>query len=822
MPSPADRLGELLERVLALTPPERPVFLEQACAGDPALRAELESLLAAHTAAPAYLERLAEQVLPVTLRLLLDDEFPPGSVIGRYRILEYLGGGGMGVVYKARDLQLDRLVALKFLPARLTADAHARARLRAEARAASALDHPNIAVIYEIGSASGPAQAPDGDRLFIAMAYYAGETLEQRIARGPFSIAETLDIGLQMADGLAAAHHAGIIHCDIKPSNVVFTGRGQVRILDFGVAQLAGKGPAAAAGRQGTVAYMSPEQLLGNGPDPRADLWSLGVVLYEMLTGARPFDEARGLHGHEPLRIETARPDAPPELARLVHRCLAREAAARPAGAAALCAALHTITGTGPGRLPPAAAREGLVVLPFANLSPDPDNEYFSDGLTEEVIADLARLGALRVISRTSSMRLKGSARDVHSIARELGVRYVLEGSVRKAGDSLRVSAQLVDAHRDGHLWADSFDGTLAEVFVIQQQVARAIVRALRIHLSAAEMHALADRPIRDARAYESFLRARYEAWRFTSEGLARAQRYIEDALEIVGDNQLLYSTLGHITAMHLEAGIDLGDSALDRVAELAEKVFSLSPRSARGYWLKAFVALQRGDLHEGIEAGSMAQALAPDDADTLILLGYIYAHAGRNAEARRLFERAVDVDPLTPVTQCMPGFVAVMEGRFDAAVEPYRRFLALDPDSPFAAVTCGWALAYSRRQIEALATLETASSRFPGTVFAAWARGLAAALRGDTAEARAAITPAFEQAARHSEMFARELAHLYALAGCREEALDWLESAIGLGMLNHEFLARHDWFLDSVREEARFAALMERVRAAAAELATV
>jgi eukaryotic-like serine/threonine-protein kinase len=454
-----------------------------------------------------------------------------------------------------------------------------------------------------------------------------------------------------------------------------------------------------------------------------------------------------------------------------------------------------------------------IVVLPFTNISSDRENEYFSDGLTEEIISDLSQLEALRVISRTSAMRLKGTDKDVRTLARELNVRYVLEGSVRKTGDRLRMTAQLIDAHADSHLWTEKFDGTVEDVFAIQERVARAIAEALRIRLGPRERQVLAARPIADVRAHESYLRARHEARASSEDGLDRARRHIENAMEIVGQTPLLCTTLGHIHLMYLEAGVDPDDKHLAEAEACAEAAFAVDPDSPRGHWIRGYVHFFCGRLPEALAALGRARHGASEAADILLLEGYIFALVGRTQAALERFERALALDPLTPLTQCMPGFVAALDGRFADAVDPYRRFHDMDPENPFAHWCHAWVLSLNGRIEEAGEIVAGMGDRFPHAVFTALAESLHRGLRGAAADALAALTPDLESAAQRTELLAREVCHCYAVAGERERALAWLERAVGLGLKNHTFLARHDPFLAQLRGDPRFEAIVERVR---------
>ena len=497
--------------------------------------------------------------------------FKKDTVIAKkYKIIEKLGEGGMGVVYKAKDARLDRDIALKFLPPELTRDEEARERFIQEAKAAAALNHPHICTIYEIDEA--------GDQTFIAMEFIEGQTLKEKIETGPLGVEEAVDIASQVAEGLGEAHKKGIVHRDIKPANIMLTENGNAKIMDFGLAKLSwGVDLTKPSMIMGTVAYMSPEQAKGEAVDQRTDIWSLGAMLYEMLSGDRPFQKTQeqaliyAILNDKPTPLSLIRSDIPTHIEQVIEKALAKKAGRRYQNIQELIQDLK------PSIYFP-KAEKSIVVLPFEDMSPGKDNEYFSDGLTEEIISDLSSIQSLRVISRTSAMMLKGTNKSMKTIGRELDVQYVLEGSVRKAGNQLRITAQLIDALNDAHLWAEKYSGTLDDVFDIQEKVSRSIVDALKVKLDPSEDKKISEKPIGDVRAYDLYLRARKEILSVTEEGLAKALQLIKHGLSIIGDNEQIYGAMGYAYFQYFNLVFKREKNSLLQLRKCVDKVFELNP----------------------------------------------------------------------------------------------------------------------------------------------------------------------------------------------------------------------------------------------------
>ena len=731
-----------------------------------------------------------------------------GPLSPRYRIERELGQGGMATVYLAEDLKHKRRVAVKVLKPELAALLGAE-RFVQEITTTAALQHPHILPLFDSGEADG--------LLYYVMPFIDGETLRAKLDRERrLGIDDATAITKTVAGALDAAHKRGIVHRDIKPENILLQD-GVAMVADFGIAVAL----ASAGGERltepglaiGTPAYMSPEQIAGERElDARTDVYALACVLYEMLVGDPPFVAssqqavmAKHVMDVAP-PIATTRPEISASMAKAVVKALSKAPADRYASAGAFAAALTASSSGEPERLP------SLVVLPFTNQSPNADNEFFADGLTEDIIADLSRLRGLRVISRNSAMVLKGTRKDTPTIARELKVSHVVTGSVRRSGNALRVSTELVDAGSDRPVWSDKYSGTLEDVFGIQEEIARKIVDALEVTLSPRESHAVAERPIENVIAHDSYLRARQEMDSWLPGGLDRAARLIDHALEIVGENPLLLATKGQILWYYVNLRLRPEERYLDEAAALADRALAIDADHYLGIFVRGIVAGLRGITERALKDLRRAHELRPGDSNILVNTSRFSQAAGlRNLEP--LAAEQLRIDPLWPVSWFGPAFNHHLNGRFAEAIAPARRAIELAGETSPLHIYAAWILASGGLRDEAMGLLERGSIDMAGTLNGAWAAFLLHALAGDDKGARAHESDEQRHAASFVESSARVMAGAYGLLGRTDDAIAWTRIAINRGFLNHPFLSRHDPFLASVRSDGRFVALMDELR---------
>ncbi|NIM49592.1 MAG: protein kinase, partial [Gemmatimonadales bacterium] len=730
------------------------------------------------------------------------------ALADRYSIEPALGRGGMAVVYLAHDVKHDRQVALKVLLPELAAALGSDRFLR-EIKVTAKLQHPHILPLYDSGEADG--------LLYYVMPYVEGESLRDRLNRETqLPIDDALRITEQVAAALDYAHRHEVIHRDIKPENILLH-EGEAMVADFGIALAV----TAAGGERltetglsvGTPEYMSPEQVAGEREiDARSDIYSLACVLYETLAGQPPFTAATAQavlarHVTDPVPpITTARASVSRPVASAITKALGKAPADRFSTANEFMDALVAQT------VQAEPETKSIVVLPFENLSPDPDNAFFADGLTEELIADLSKVGSLRVISRASAMSLKGSKKGAPTIARELNVRYALEGSVRRAGNNLRITAQLIDAESDEHLWAEKYGGTLDDVFNLQEQLSRQIVRQLEITLTTDEDRRLAVRPIREVQAYDAWLRARQAALSLTKEGIDHAFALINQALGVIGDNALLHATLAWLHALSYPDVVS-DDSALELSQEHAKRAAALQPDLPWAQFAMGLALQRRGDLAGFVRYGKRALELQRD-SHTLAVLGWYLAQAGRIADARRYADEAITLDPLTWLSSGARAHVDVMDGRFEAAIERLRGSVEkLAPGVPWPTFCLAYAMACAGLKEEAVDLFALNATRGDSI----WSQGsdvLRCVLRGD----RSGVDDLLENTgaidiAKRDSYWAILLASAFAYMGDASPALDCVERGIELGFTNHRFLAELCPFLAPLRGNSRFQALIERAR---------
>jgi eukaryotic-like serine/threonine-protein kinase len=726
----------------------------------------------------------------------------------RYRVVREVGRGGMATVYIAEDLKHRRDVAIKVFHPELAA-AIGNDRFLREIELTAGLTHPHILPLYDSGMAA--------DLLYYVMPYIQGETLREHLSRKQrLAVDEALRIAGGVSAALAFAHRKGIVHRDIKPENILLQ-NGHAFVADFGIARpptmSTGSGLTQTGVVIGTPTYMSPEQTLGEAVDGRTDIYSLACVFFEMLAGAPPFSgpsissiTSRRLTESAP-RLRSVLPEIPAAIDDAVAKALARQAKDRFATAEEFAAAMAKTPA------PAASAAKGIVVLPFGNLSPDPENEFFADGLTDEVIADLSGIRALRVISRTSAMRFKGTNKDLRSIARELDVRYVLEGNVRRAGQSLRVTAQLIDAEADSHLWSEKYSGNVADVFAIQEEISRKIAGALEVRLSDTESRAIAARPIDDPAAYDCYVRARHEVYRFTREGLDRAKELAETGLSLIGENALLLATRGMVSWYYLNFSLDLDERHLEEAASYAARALKLDPENYFAIFLRGLVEAKRGNVESALVDLRKAYDLKPGDAMVAAELNRYVMTAGQELSetSRTIFADSVKFDPLAALNWAQGAWRYFNMGQFDECARAAQRILELTSVGNPARVYAGYYFTILDRRDEAIVILDAEAAALGDMPYGLVALFLARGLRQDP-EAPQAVKPQLEKAAFWTEYLALFLADGYSLIGQNGKAVEWIRVAVNRGFINYSYLTKLDPLLEGVKKDPEFATLMEQV----------
>jgi TolB-like protein/Tfp pilus assembly protein PilF len=727
----------------------------------------------------------------------------PGTHLGTYEILSPLGAGGMGEVYRARDTRLGRDVAVKVLPEAMASSPDRLARFEREARTVAGLNHPNIVVLHSIEE--------EGGIRFLTMELVEGQSLDSLVTPGGLPLSRVLELSIRLADALVAAHERGVVHRDLKPGNVMVTREGRVKVLDFGLAKLTGGEEASQAAKLGatagspisgegkvlgTVPYMAPEQLRGDAVDARTDLFALGIMLYELSTGRRPFtgatsaDVSSSILRDTPEPLTSVRADLPGDLDRIVSRCLEKNPRERFQTALDVCNELRRVKHAvehgdrGASAKPASQGVASIAVLPFVNRSASAEDEYFSDGLADELLNVLAKIRGLRVAARTSAFQFKGTKDDLATIGQKLSVAALLEGSVRKAGNRVRISVQLVKVSDGYHLWSETYDRTLEDIFAVQDDIAQSVVKELRATLLGEEADSRASGEVKaevasaasgrgtNAEAHRLYLQARHLIDRWTRDDMAKGIEYLKQALELDPEFALAWAELGKAYSSEVLFGWVPVAEGYGEAREAAERALSLKPDLAEGHELMGWIRMKFDWDWKGAEASyARALGLAPGNALVLRRAGALAWTQGRLEEAIGLYRRALEQDPLSNAAYNNLGLALYSADRFAEAEAAYRKALELAPQVVMARSGFSVTLLAQGRGEEALAE----ATREPHEMFRLWALVMIHHSLGRNAESDAALRELTEKYAEYS---AFAIAELHGARGEVDGAFECLERA--------------------------------------------